>query len=274
MPKLILSTTDAETIAQEILSSSKYRSLAIPMETVVDLIQREAEKNLDRKSIIKNSREKLHHIVATYLGDPEQQKTIDAIDQASSSANQDEIAEVCISILNKHASTRERIEIRDEFYPGIFEKIGIPTSILDLACGLNPFFLPWMGILENCAYHAYDINLPRLNLIQHFFDRVGQNGQVHHQDILLQPPTERADAAFLFKETHRIEQRRKYSNIDLWKALNVKYLVVSLPTANLTGQHSLIERHRNLMASLLDGLNWPTSEIVFKNEMVFIIEKS
>ena len=59
----------------------------------------------------------------------------------------------------------------------------------------------------------------------------------------------------------------------MWQALKVHYLLVSLPSASLTGRHNLIERQRALVASALEGQDWPVTELLFENEMVFVIEK-
>ena len=59
------------------------------------------------------------------------------------------------------------------------------------------------------------------------------------RDILVRPPQVEADAAFLFKEAHRLEKRRKGCNRALWSALKVKYLFVSLPRRSLDGKRDL-----------------------------------
>ena len=56
------------------------------------------------------------------------------------------IKEFCLEILARHDSTRERIPYLSEFYEAILEIAQTPRIILDLACGLNPFALPFMGL--------------------------------------------------------------------------------------------------------------------------------
>ena len=92
-------------------------------------------------------------------------------------------------------------------------------------------------------------------------------------DILVTPPDEKADAAFLFKEAHRFEERESGCNRALWRALKVKTLYVSLPPFSLTGRHDLTTKNRKLVTDSIAGEEWRVSEITFTNEQVFVIEK-
>lgn len=180
---------------------------------------------------------------------------------------------ICAQILAAHASTRERMPILEEFYRRLFARIGRPRSIIDVACGLNPFAFPWMKLPASTIYHAYDLHHPRVDLINHFFKLQGLQPLAVARDVLVHPPQEEADAAFLFKEAHRIEQRQRGANVPLWQALKVRYLVVSLPAESLSGKHNLMERQRALVQSVVSGQPWTVDEMIFENEMVFVIEK-
>jgi len=93
------------------------------------------------------------------------------------------------------------------------------------------------------------------------------------RDILLDPPQIQADVALFFKEAHRFEQREKGCNRAFWQALHVNWLLVSLPTENLTGTHSKLEQHRSLVRDTLSGLDWTVTEALFPGELVFCIRK-
>lgn len=64
-----LTSEEIEQLANQILSSSKYVSMGIPKETIVDLIRQEMPSSKDSKQLRKRVREKLHNICAPYLGD-------------------------------------------------------------------------------------------------------------------------------------------------------------------------------------------------------------
>ena len=60
-------------------------------------------------------------------------------------------------ILSTHSSTRERIPSYKAMYSTLFRLTGIPHTIIDLGCGLNPFSIPFMK-LSALQYRAYDIS--------------------------------------------------------------------------------------------------------------------
>jgi 16S rRNA (guanine(1405)-N(7))-methyltransferase len=247
--------------------------LDIPTETVRDLIAQACLTAGDAKSIEQTVREKLHNLVATYLGDPDYAASRAILDEAYAHREENLIKKACLDILSCHASTKERIPLLDEFYPRIFAHTGQPTTILDLACALNPFALPWMGLKPGTRYFAYDLHQPRLDLINHFLKLNGMEPLAVHQDILVNPPDVECDVAFFFKEAHRFEQRQRGCNRAFWQSIRCKYLLVSLPTASLTGKHPKLEQHRKLVMETVDGLPWKVTEIEFSNEIVFCIEK-
>jgi 16S rRNA (guanine(1405)-N(7))-methyltransferase len=261
---------------EEILASKKYRDLHIPPETVTALLASEFERLGKIKPAVKSAKQKLHNIVAAYLGDPDYEQAIQWMTTRLPQSSPQEEQAMCEQLLSHHASTRERLPHLREFYETIFAITGKPSVILDLACGLHPFGLPWMDLPRTIEYHAYDLHLPRIELIQTYFSDRYPHSQAHHQDILLDIPAGPADVAFLFKETHRMEKRAKDSNLPLWQQLSVDWLVVSLPAVSLNQQHDLREGHRKLVNNLLEktGHNWQQSVAEVHGEMLFFLQKT
>jgi 16S rRNA (guanine(1405)-N(7))-methyltransferase len=269
-----MTAPDFQALVLEILNSRKYRHLGIPPETVADLLTQELEHSRGQKEAVKETKKKLHNIVAPYLGDPDFAKAEDALERAIRSQDSEEIKATCANLLSEHASTRERQPILEQFYRQIFAVTGEPDAILDLACGLNPLSFPWMGLPKSVRYYAYDLNRPRLALIHRFFSLLGMPACGASRDILLNPPTETAQVAFFFKEAHRFEQRQKGCNLAFWQALDVHYLLVSLPTASLSGRHNLLDQQRRLVYGTCQAQPWKISEILFDTEIVFCIDKT
>ena len=263
-----------ENLITTLLSARKYRDIQLPPETIRDLIQQAMQQTNDPREVEKIVREKLHNLVAPYLGDPDYAACQKDLNLAYASGDQDQIQATCTRILNFHASTRERLPILPVFFKTIFEYTGKPEIILDLACALNPFSLPWMDLNSTTQYYAYDLHQPRLDAINHLFKLNKMPPLAINQDILVSPPDVKADVAFFFKEAHRFELRRHGCNRAFWQSLNVKYLLVSLPTKNLTGSHEKTEQHRRLVYENIAGLPWSVHEIEFENEIVFCIEKT
>lgn len=260
-------------LIDQILAMRQYRGLGIPRETIEDLIQHEAEADQHERTVLKKVHRKMHHLVADYLGDIDYEQAEKWLEEAYSAPDNGLIKETCTRIMTCHASTRERLPHLENFYHTIFAACGMPKSILDLACGLNPFALPWMNLPLATQYHAYDINTPRIKLINRFFqlEQKPTTGEV--KDVLVDPPERSADLAFFFKEAHRMEQRRKGANRELWQALKVRTLVVSLPAASLSGQHNLSQQMRRLVDTTLSGLPWKVKVLLSGNEIIFCIQK-
>jgi 16S rRNA (guanine(1405)-N(7))-methyltransferase len=267
---------DQETIQEwvtEVLSSKKYRSAGLNPETVADLIRQEALKHPSKKTALKAVKRKLHNIVAPYLGEPDYADLNERLTQIpETSLDSQPLRSFCQAVLAQHASTAERIPLMADFYAQLFEATGKPNTILDLACGLHPLAFPWMCLPTTVHYHAYDIIQPRVDFINLFFSKIGLTPLANNRDILISPPTLHADLALFFKEAHRFEKRQPGCNRAFWESLNVDTLAVSLPTQNISGTHSLLEGHRNLVQANLP-VNRRVRELSFGNEMIFIIER-
>ncbi len=272
MSKLSLNDDFETKLTAKLIASRKYRSLNLPVSTLHDLFNQAKENSSAPKEIEQMVREKLHNLAAVYLGDPDYAACKIKLEIAFA-AGDAAVKDVCLEILRSHASTRERLPLLDEFYPRIFAHTGKPDSIMDLACGLNPFAIPWMGLKTGTRYYAYDLHQPRVDLINDFLTLNQMEVLAYHQDILVEPPQIECDMAFFFKEAHRFEQRRRGCNRAFFQALKCRMLLVSLPTASLTGKHNKIDQHRRLVMETVSGLPWKVSEIEFNNEIVFCIEK-
>jgi 16S rRNA (guanine(1405)-N(7))-methyltransferase len=267
---------DQKTIQEwvtEVLSSKKYRSAGLNPVTVADLIHQESYKHPSKKTALKAVKRKLHNIVAPYLGELDYADLSERLTQIQeTSFASHPLRSFCQAVLTQHASTAERIPFMTDFYTQLFEVTGKPNKIIDMACGLHPLAFPWMGLATTVHYHAYDIIQPRVDFINLFFRKIGLAPLAENRDILLSPPTLNADLALFFKEAHRFEKRQPGCNRAFWESLNVDTLAVSLPTQNLSGTHSLLEVHRNLVQANLPE-NRRVRELSFGNEIIFIIER-
>lgn len=268
-----LTIDEVEEITSRILSSRKYKDLNLPEETVIDLINQSSKTARNSRDIEKVVRQKLHNIIAPYLESLNYGSAVLDLLAIPPSDNAS-LGQFSLRMLESHASTRERIPILTNFYEKLFSITGIPQSILDLACGFNPFAIPWMKIPLNTIYRAYDLHQPRIDLINEYLTRINRSPLAEKRDILVNPPKEYADIAFFFKEAHRFEQRQHGCNRSFWESLNVRYLLVSLPASNLTGSRSMLEGQRILVERTLKGLPWVVNEITFGSEIVFCIDKA
>jgi 16S rRNA (guanine(1405)-N(7))-methyltransferase len=264
---------EVDSIVNEILTSSKYRSNTISEETIHDVVVREYASGKKRKEIVKNSKRKLHNIVASYLGDVDYQDAYQRLNDAFKSGEQDAIRNVCESIMTQHASTKERLPYLDILYKTLFDKCGKPARILDLACGLHPFAFPWMGLPVTTQYFAYDVNKPRISLINHFLSLSSLSPLAQAEDILVNTPPQEADIAFIFKEVHRFEQRRQGSSRELINQLNTRTVAISLPVESLRNRNNLLESYKRLFMKNILQDGWEIEEVQIGNEFFFCIRK-
>ena len=265
---------DIDTVIAKIRQSSKYRSLGICEETIRDLITLELKQYKNKNAAIKAAKKKLHRVVAPYLGDPDYNAAIRMLEEVFKTQDSSSIQTVCADLMAEHASTRERLLLLDRFYTQIFQLTGIPSTILDIACGLNPLSFPWMGLPTSTQYYAYEIHRTRTNFLNQYFILQGLQPLAKVQDVLVHFPEELADIAFILKEVPRFESRQHGCSLPLMDALKVRYLVISMATKNLTGRWDLKQRNRQLLHTLVQDRSWEIAEIEFENELVFCIQKN
>jgi len=265
---------DFEQILTRTRNSRNYRDLFLPEDMLHEMLNAEATPDRTKSEIEQNFRKKLHNVIAPYL---------DSIDYAQEMLNMraffqekpnpEQIKDWAMAIMQKHASTRERLPYLEEFSQTLLEHIGTPNRILDLACALDPLLLPWLDLPAETEFVAYDIHKPRVDFLNLFFTLTYPNAYTIQQDILLHPPTEPAQVAFFFKESHRFEKRSPGCNRTFFQALPVKLLIVSLPTEDLSGHHSLATYHTQLIKAAISGQPWEMEQTRVGNELLFLIHK-
>lgn len=264
---------DQTELLEKIRTSRKYRNMDLPDETILDLIDQAGKEGLTGREIDKCVKEKLHNIVADYLGDVDYANTLKYLQDTFRDNNTHQIKHVCQQILSQHQTTRERLPYYESFFDFIIEICGNPRTILDLACGFNPIALPYSHIPVTTCYHAYDIHKARIDLINHFFLLSGRQALAECRDVLVRTPNVRADAVFLLLEAHRMEKRRKGSSAELIREVHAEYYFISFPSRSLNGRHDLRESMRHLLMRLISDDFDLLEERIFSNEMIFCVKK-
>ncbi|MBK8904924.1 MAG: hypothetical protein IPM53_27340 [Anaerolineaceae bacterium] len=267
-------------VTEAIKQSRKYGDTSEA--TIRQLAEEAARQHKKPKAAIKAVRARLHSIMAPYLGDPDYDAMAQQLSEAFAAHDEARITQLCLQSLDAHLSTRERLPIMADFYRQIFAVTGQPQAVLDIACALNPLALRWMfpeagdrylvnG--ERLKFYAYDIHEPRINFINHYFQLEGLEPLARVQDVAMHFPQEQADVALFLKEMPRFT--RNYGDLGrpLLQALNVRWLVISYPSISTHGGRNLTSRYRDFMHQLINGFNWPITELLFEGELVFVIEK-
>jgi len=263
-------TADTVTkITKKITSMPKYKDIEIPIETIHSLITQSAPVSKNPADLEKRVREKIHNITALYLGEIDYAKAIDEFRQINH--NPASLENFSLQKLTFHASTKERGQDLQALYSQLINRIGSCKNIADLACGLHPLGLIFMGLPKDTGYYAYDLNKARVGFLDIYIKELGYSGGCFHQDILINPPTTRFCAAFFFKEAHRFEKRQPGVMRGFLDSINADKIVVSLPLQSLgTGSGLSPKYEKNLYEYAVEnGRNFES--FTHGNEVFYII---
>ncbi|MCX7846117.1 MAG: hypothetical protein N2312_05835 [Dictyoglomaceae bacterium] len=257
-----------EDLVAKILRSKKYRY--IYPEVVKNIYEVERKKFKNQKDILKSIKRRLHQIYGSFLKPYEYRK----IDEYLGILSENNLKNICIEILKIHISTKERLSFYEDLYRKIYEKTGIPKNISDLACGLNPFSIPFMNINKPLNYYAYDIDGYLINLVNKFFEKVNLPTLGICQDIIFNPPKEKIDLTFIFKFLPIIEKLRKNYMIEFLKNLDSSFIIISFPLKSLTGREKgMLEHYESFYIKNIEKFFEILGRISFNNEIFIIIKK-
>jgi len=261
-----------EEIVAKILAMPKYKNVQMPVETIRALIANCGPGSRGPADLEKRVREKLHNIVAPYLGDLDYTDATEAF--ARIKGDPGAVREFSARALTAHASTRERGPELERLYQSLFEEMGMAGKICgvaDLACGLHPLGLPFMNLPSGCAYYAYDLHMARVHFLDTFIREQGYAGGCFHRDILLSPPAEKFGVAFFFKEAHRFEKREPGALLRLIDRLDASRIVVSLPIQSLGTRSQISPKYESMLREYAKANSLLLKSMVFGNEIFYVI---
>ncbi len=268
----MIDETAVEAVVAAVKQSKKYRDTS--EETIRLLAVEAVVEHKKPKPAEKAVRKRLHSIMAPYLGDPDYNAAAQLLTDVFVGGNAAAIRAACRDLMYAHLSTRERLPLLDVFYRDIFAVTGPPRRLLDLACGLNPLAFPWMDLpATGTDFIAYDIHEPRIDFLNHYFILQGLPPLAFLKDLAAEPPAESGDVALFLKEMPRFERNYPGHGRALLEALDVRWLVVSFPTISTHGGRNLTNRYREFFYQIVDGADWPVTELLFDTELVFCAEK-
>lgn len=277
-------------IVENIKKSKKYKAVYVKTveRIVADCIVRFGEKRAE-----KEAKNLLHQVWgAFYETRPDFKKILNKIEIENSGrrpTSSEDFKKIISSVLKLQSSVQERVGILEEFYKKIFEVTGIPNSIIDHACGLNPLTLPWMSLPETTVYKAYDIDEEEIEFLKSVFDLLKiKNVEARMGDVLVdefsaqgadtlgRPASgwDYADVVFMLKLLPCLEHQKKGCSLEILKRQKCKFIVVSYPIKSISGKEKgMAEFYRNSFMNMVKSENWKIEELLFDSELVFIVEK-
>ena len=260
-------------LLRAVLKSVKYKNVC------EDLIRHIGERELDVrrnvKEAIKSTKSKLHQVGGAYLtGNVNYARALDKLERAAASQDGDHLRPVCKELMDLHISTRERVAIMEEFYATTLAGIGPVRVVLDLACGLNPLAIPWMGLGEGVEYYACDIYTDMIDFIRESMAILGVRGKAEVRDIIRSVPTQKADLALILKTIPCLEQVEKNVGRQVLEAVNADHVLVSFPVRSLGGRSKgMVENYEARFSELVRGTGWPVRRFEFVSELAFLVTK-
>jgi len=259
-----------EEIVEKVRASSKYREIS--ERTILEIVKIELQKYKNEKRLIKAVKNRLHQIYGAFLSKEERQKLRELISILEK--DHSNIMDIAKMILQLHQSTRERLDIYGELYREIFDTTGRPSSILDLACGLNPFSIPWMNIEGPIEYHAYDIDSIVIESINKFLAILGYPQLARIKDILFDEIEDCVDVCLIFKFLPTAERIKKGLSIKLLEAINSKFIVVSFPLKSISGkERGMLDNYSRLFEPIFQKSHKIIKKFTLGNEMFYILIK-
>ena len=259
-------------LASVVLGSGKYRWVC--PETVRRMGERELAKGRGLKAAVKATKSRLHQVFGAFDRAPDYDRLLRELEAAYASGSDGAIRAACRSALGGHASTRERLPILDRFYEEVFAVTGRPSRVLDLACGLHPLGLPWMGLAPDAAYTALDIDGRTVEFLNRFFALAGIRGRALLGDVLCRVPEEAADVAFLLKTLPGLERQERDGGRRVLGGLRARHVVASFPVASLGGREKGMRRnYERVFLAMIAGKPWRVERLEFPSELVFMVEK-
>jgi 16S rRNA (guanine(1405)-N(7))-methyltransferase len=260
-------------LVAEVYSNKKYSSILPEFIRRIGKIELEKRRNL--KEAIKETKSKLHQVTGAYLGgNLEYTPWLNKLSDAAKSNDPEAIKTACKYILRQHASTNERISYLEDFYRSIFFYVPKFTSILDLACGLNPLTIPWMDLDQHCQYHAWDVNSGMVDFLKEAGKYFDIDLSVKSVDIFSVVDFPETNMVFLLKALPCLEQVQKGISTTLLKRITAPNVIVSFPSKSLGGLSKGMPHHYDdLMQKWIADLSWSSQVITFPDEIVYVLSK-
>ncbi len=288
MPKPPANADDAlEQVVAAVQASARYRAVAEPL--IRRVASRELAKHRGLKDTIKATKNKLHQVAGAYIEEPRYAAwlaELQAVWSADGDASEREQArrDALLKVMARHASTRERLPILDQFYAQTLAGLGPIRSVIDVACGLNPLTLSWAPFADDVDYYACDIFADMMDFLGGYFaleqahGRAGLRGTAALRDVIADPPTQRADLALILKAIPCLEQVDKSAGERILRACRADRMLISFPARSLGGRSKgMVEnyegRFHDLLAQSGVASGAQVQRFEFAMELAFLVSR-
>lgn len=263
-------------VVQDVLETSRrYRHIA--RSVIERMAGEELPKARNHGDAVKRTKRRLHQVFGAYATPLPYAKLLErfkTLPRYPGGGQGGGLKDACRDVLALHASSAERLPELEHFYQRIFEITGRPARILDLACGLNPFTIPWMNLAAGTSYIAADIDLEMVQFVNEFLPMAGVSGAGIVNDLVAGPPDVEADVAFLFKTLPCLQHQTNRLG-EVVDRIRARHIICSFPTRSLGNRpKGMVENYRTMFAQVSTGRAWRATEILFDTELVYVVERA
>lgn len=258
-------------LVAKVMGSARYSNISEAL--VRRIATQELEKRRDWRQVVKATKNKLHQVGGAYLDRPVDYNGCLGEMNTAFLAGKEEFLRVCQRVMCYHSSTRERLPEIDRFYSILLSDLQPVQSVLDVACGLHPLAIPWMGLPEGVEYFAVDIFSDMITFINRFFSLAGVHGSAVVGDVIGNFPTYPVDIAFVLKTLPCLEQVDKSAGVRLLDSLQAKHIIVSFPVHSLGGRRDkgMLENYASQFYAITKDRDWCVKRHEYQTELVFVV---
>lgn len=264
---------DLDRLVEAVRENPKYR--AIDEGLVRRVGAQELAKGRGWKEAVKSARGKLHQVGGAYQeGGIRYAAWAEEMERLPHDLGHPDARDFCRRMMAQHASTKERLPLLDVFYQDTLAGAAPLTSLLDVACGLNPLALAWMPAAANVEYTACDIYTDMVEFLNRFFVHFGVRGRAFVCDLTATVPDVPVQAALALKTIPCLEQLDKNIAPRLLDGLRAETLLVSFPARSLGGRNKgMPEFYEAHLRDLLHGKDWNVQKFAYSTELAFVMCK-
>jgi len=243
---------ELEALLEAVRKSAKYREVCT--EVIRGIGAQELSKGRGFREAVKATKGKLHQVGAAYLaGRLSYGRWLEQLELASRTGQPGHVRAVCREAMRSHSSTRERLSILERFFAETLGPLAPISSVLDVACGLNPLAIPWMPLASSARYYGCEMYTDMAEFLNAALPLLGVHGTVEARDVTRSPPTVKADVALILKSLPCLEQVAPSSSARLLSEVRCDILLVTYP---------------------VKGQGWSVKRLVFETELAFIVNKN
>jgi 16S rRNA (guanine(1405)-N(7))-methyltransferase len=261
----------AELVNQVVDSLSKSERYNQVDEALVRrLAWAELSKRTSLKDVVKAVKNKLHQLGGAYQEGKMDYNSWLADLIAAKGLKSEQFRLSLSRVMEHHASTRERLPRLAEFYSTCLAGLPPIHSVLDVACGLNPLSIPWMGLADGAQYLAVDIYQDMISFLNSALALLPVEGRAIACDVNATCPTLPVDLALALKTIPCLEQIDKTAGEHLLSSLQAQTILISFPLRSLGGRNvGMAANYEKHFLALASVNRWHIERFAFGNELVF-----